>query len=104
MRRGEIYAAKKLGGPAQPVIVLSNDQYNAAGFDPMVVGITDVPPPPDTAYVVRMTDVDPVAGWVKVYQVGKLRRQWLAEEPLGMAAAVTLTRIQAELRDLFDLP
>jgi mRNA-degrading endonuclease toxin of MazEF toxin-antitoxin module len=105
IHRGEIWMVRVLGqGRPRPVLVLSNDDYNAHR-SPLVTDISDVEPTQTPGYVVRLGPGEsPTVSWVIVPRVAAIRRQWFDDQAVGRVSATTMTRVGAALKDLFDLP
>lgn len=87
----------------RPVIVISNDAYNRAAADIVVIAMTSNPDPADYSFTVTSSDLEKGAlnrpGKVRVDKIYTLS-QSIVVKTFGRVNAATLDRIRKTLQDL----
>jgi len=104
MRRGEIWTIGNRTDLRYRVLVLSGDAYNerknALPFCAPIVrqrGAVELPP-----FAVALTEQDPITGVVVVNRMRRLPAL-IGAELLGMVTGSSMVRLDAAVRDLFDI-
>lgn len=104
MNRGEIWTVGEPGDLRYRVVVLSgsahNQRPNAAPYCAPIVrhhGADDLPP-----FVVPLAETDPLSGVVVVNRMRRLSTT-AAVERIGMVTGASMARLDAAMRDLFEL-
>lgn len=106
MNRGEIWTIGDRGNLRYRVVVLSGSAHNgrpsAAPFCAPIVrqrGTDNDHLPP---FAVPLAETDPLSGVVVVNRMRRLRATAAAER-LGMVTGASMARLNAAMRDLFEL-
>lgn len=104
MNRGEIWTIGAPGDLRYRVVVLSGSAHNqrpgAAPYCAPIVrhhGTDDLPP-----FVVPLAETDPLSGVVVVNRMRRLNVS-AAVERIGMVTGASMARLDAAMRDLFEL-
>ena len=104
MKRGEIWTIGNRTDLRYRVLVLSgdafNDRSNASPYCAPIVrqrGAVELPP-----YAVALTEQDPITGVVVVNRMRRLPAL-IGAELLGMVTGSSMVRLDAAVRDLFDI-
>ncbi len=104
MRRGQIWTLLR-GGSQHRVLVISNDEYNSVEELAIwaLTVVRDVPHPNHLA--ARLGEDDPLAGaFVRIHSVVQILDRSALRDNHGYVSHVTMTAVDAALRDFLELP
>ena len=105
MRRGEVWRLEGLRGD-QHVALISSDEARPLIGPPVAARIVSslAEEPPESMFVQRLSELDPLEGWVFVYsQYQPAMFRYDEGELIGMLTGATLEKIKAALKALYEL-